>query len=156
MLTEAIKKYRDAVKGKCKIQVIGDNSQIFTDGLEGNVLLWCDGQEVLLCARPNIAPNQSAQNFEITVLDYDHIQYLKIYADNDVLKLALDATGHAKKDIAYDMLTGSDVANSNTTGSTGDGLYTGHTRPNYEKSLELKKPEVPKKDDANKETETHK
>lgn len=136
MLTEAIIKYRDLAKGKCKIQVIGDNGQIFTDGLEGNVLLWLDDQQTLLVARPNNAPNQASAPFDVTLLDYDHIQYIHFFCGDELLKEVFAATGHPNQEKAYNMISKSDVVKASITGSTGDGIEYGHTRPTYEQDIE--------------------
>lgn len=143
MLTAEIIKFRDKVKGRCKIQVIGDNGENFIDGVEGNALLWLDDKQTLMVVRPNIASNQAATNFEITLLDYDHIQYMRIFANQDILKEILDMSGHPNKDKAYKMLSTSDVTKASTTGATGDGIYYGHTMPLFNSDLEPKPPVKP-------------
>ena len=122
MTVEACKKIRDAVRGKAKIVIIGDNGETFVDGIEGTAVLWNDKESYLTVIRPNQAINQANAKFEVITCDYENIQYLLTYVNEDLLEDVLKATGHSSADAAYAMLTKSDVMKANVTKPSSDGI----------------------------------
>ena len=122
MTVEACKHISDAVRGKAKIVIIGDNGEMFVDGIEGTAVLWNDKESYLTVIRPNQAMNQANAKFEVITCDYENIQYLLTYVNEDLLEDVLKATGHSSADAAYAMLTKSDVMKANVTKPSSDGI----------------------------------
>lgn len=173
MKLETLKKYRDVLKGKTRLTVTGDNSELFTDGNEGTAVLWNDDQEVLIAVRPNIGVTQAQHPYSVTICDYESIQYLDAYIDATLLKELLDATGHKNASKAYEMLTKSDVSKANTTlptSSSREGLVgsfqdtfkepernidnTKSESDSEEESTDEKKDQDTSKEDTTKDSET--
>lgn len=125
-----IKEFRDSVRGKIPYMIICDNQQIFIDGGQESLVLWFDDDEKLIAIRPNPTASQAGYPFEVVITEYEHIQFIKVYANAEILKDILDASNHPNKDKAYNYCINSSMARVSVTGSTGDGISWLGTNPN--------------------------
>ena len=122
-------KYRNVAKGKARIRILCDNSQIYFDGQEGTVILWNDTEGYFLVTRTNIRPNQAKLNYEVTVVEYAFVQQIIVECTKDMVEDFMEVTGHPKRTDALNLITSGFVSASNTTGSTGDNINYGNVVP---------------------------
>ena len=121
MTLDNIKKIR-ALRVIIPINIICDNSMTFTDGNKGTVVLWDDDSGIVTCIRSNPKANQDKVPFEITIVEYDIIQFMRVDVNKDTLSDYINTLGLSNGADVIKYLLEQDYASASICSGTGDGI----------------------------------